>query len=288
MLRRATLHRVLLDAIAAEPRITAQFGAEVHSVTPWGRVTATLMDGSRWVGQADLVVAADGVHSRIRDGLRFGARVRADGIAYLRTLVDCPARNEEAWTAAGLFGSFAVDGGTYLFASAGAPATRAAMDARDLEALREAWRRAYPASVPLLAAVRDWDQLLVNRVTTVQCARWSDGRVVLVGDAAHAMAPNLGQGANSALVDAAVLLDALRRADDVPSALAMYEARRRPAVERVMRLSARLGLLAEETRAVPRWMRDRVLLPVARRLGGDPTTQVLQERPDTLLAIGRG
>jgi 2-polyprenyl-6-methoxyphenol hydroxylase-like FAD-dependent oxidoreductase len=122
----------------------------------------------------------------------------------------------------------------------------------------------------------------------VQCARWSDGRVVLVGDAAHAMAPNLGQGANSALVDAAVLLDALRRADDVPSALAMYEARRRPAVERVMRLSARLGLLAEETRAVPRWMRDRVLLPVARRLGGDPTTQVLQERPDTLLAIGRG
>ena len=71
--------------------------------------------------------------------------------------------------------------------------------------------------------------------------------MVLVGDAAHAMAPNLGQGANSALVDAAVLLDELRRCSDVPAALSAYQARRQPAVRRVASAAARLGRLAEIT-----------------------------------------
>jgi 2-polyprenyl-6-methoxyphenol hydroxylase-like FAD-dependent oxidoreductase len=101
------------------------------------------------------------------------------------------------------------------------------------------------------------------------------------------MSPNLGQGANSALVDAAVLLDELRRATDVHQALVAYERRRRPAVERVARLAHRLGVVSEETRAPHRWVRDRVLLPLARRLTGDPSTLLLQEDPGVLYAIGR-
>lgn len=110
---------------------------------------------------------------------------------------------------------------------------------------------------------------------------------MLLGDAAHAMAPNLGQGGNSALVDAAVLVDELFKSPDLRAGLLSYERRRGPAVAKVAALSARLGALAEETRTVPRWLRDRVLLPLAGRLGGDPTAQVLQESPETLRAIGR-
>lgn len=287
MVRRATLHRILLDAIAAEPRITTHFGVAVLAATPRGRVTFVGPHGHHAEHTSDLVVAADGVHSQLRAGLDVGATVRRTGINYLRTLVQAPATNEEAWTSAGLFGNFAVEGATYVFASAGNRDTRAAIDARDLNALRAGWHRAYPASTTLLAGVSRWDQLIVDEVTTVECARWSHGRVVLLGDAAHAMAPNLGQGANSALVDAAVLLDSLRAAADIPSALDAYERRRRPAVMRVAHLARRLGVIAEETRPPVRWLRDRLLLPLARRGGRDTTALVLQEDPATLLAIGR-
>ncbi|WAS93648.1 FAD-dependent oxidoreductase [Nannocystis punicea] len=287
MIRRSELQGLLLDALAAEPRIERHFGADVIGAERDGRVIARV-DGKTVEHRADLVVGADGVHSQIRTVGRFGVRVRPPGIAYLRALVDVEAaQGVEAWTGAGIFGSFAVGGGTYFFASAGARACRRAIETRDLEALRAVWARAYPPSVPLLGAVRRFDDLILNRVTRVECSTWVDGRLVLLGDAAHAMAPNLGQGANSALVDAAVLLDELRRADDLAAGLDAYQRRRKPAVQHVARIAGSLGALSELTNPVARWLRDRLLVPLVSRLGGDPTPRVLQEPTATLLAIGR-
>lgn len=289
MLRRATLQGVLLDALAAEPGITRRFGTTLQTTTPDG--TAVLRDDAGdHPGRWDLVVGADGVHSRVRECGAFGARVRSTGIRYVRTLVgDGCATNAEAWTPAGVFGAFAVDGGTYVYASCGTPALREALARRDLAAFRAAWAAGYPASVPVLAGVARWDDLLVHEVTRVDCAHWHDGRLALLGDAAHAMAPNLGQGANSALVDAAVLLDALRGAGDLAGALAAYEERRRPAVRRVADAAARLGRLAELTHPVARAVRDRVLVPLAAGAAASPRTMatVLQEPPAALRAIGR-
>jgi len=289
MLRRSTLQALLLDAVAAEPRIEAHFGTEVTSVGRDGRVIVRDGDAERTI-QADLVVGADGVHSRVRDGGSFGVRVRRTGIRYVRALVESDAAlGVEAWTPAGVFGSFAADVGTYFFASCGTPALREAVEARDLAALRTEWTRAYPAAAPLLAAIPSWDALLVNEVIRVDCTRFHDDRLVLVGDAAHAMAPNLGQGANSALVDAAVLLDELRAATDIPGALAAYDARRRPAVRAVADASARLGRLAELTHPAARLLRDRVLAPaISLASSARAMHAVLQERPETLVAIGRG
>jgi 2-polyprenyl-6-methoxyphenol hydroxylase-like FAD-dependent oxidoreductase len=288
-LRRADLHGVLLDAVAAEPGIAAHYGVEVERATNDGRVWVREATGGARELAADLVIGADGVASRVRDGGRFGAVVHPPGIQYLRVLVDGGAAlGEEAWTAAGLFGSFAVAGGAYVYASAGSPATRAALAAGDLAALCDAWRDAYPAATPLLAGIARFDDLLLHPVRRVDCERWVDGRLVLLGDAAHAMAPNLGQGANSALVDAAVLLDELRRAPELAAGLAAYEHRRRPAVRYVAAAAARLGALAEWRRPWARWFRDRLLMPLAARLTrpGD-LDRVLQERRDTLLEIGR-
>lgn len=287
MVRRSALQSLLLDALAGEPRIERQFGAEVVAATREGRVTARL-DGQPREYRADLVVGADGVHSQVRASGDFGARVRPPGIPYLRALVDVEAaQGVEAWTGAGIFGSFAVDGGTYLFASAGTRACRRAIAGRDLDGLRAAWARAYPPSAPLLAAVRRFDDLILNRVIRVECQQWVDGRLALLGDAAHAMAPNLGQGANSALVDAAVLLDELRRGSDLAAGLDAYQRRRIPAVAHVARTSAALGFLGERTHPAARWLRDRLLFPLVLRLGGDPTPRVLQEPATALLAIGR-
>lgn len=288
MIRRGDLHEALLDAVAREPRVTTRFGAELVRATADGEVTLRA-DGATGSGRYDLVLGADGVRSKVREGGAFGARAAPSGIRYLRALVEGEdATGVEAWTAAGLFGSFAVPGGTYFFASAGSRACREALAARDLAALRAAWEAVYPPGARLLGRVARWDDLLVNDVIRVDCERFVDGRLALVGDAAHAMPPNLGQGGNSALVDAAVLLDELRRADALPAALAAYDARRRPAVTAVQDTAARLGRVAEWTSAPARFLRDRVLAPAARRLTGPAVTAaVLQEPTATLASIGR-
>ncbi len=287
LLRRATLLGVLLDALAAEGRITRRFGTTLVRVTPDGDVIVRDADGDHAM-HADLVIGADGVHSRVRECGAFGAKVHGTGIRYLRALVaEGFATGVEAWTSVGLFGAFAVDGGTYVYASCCSRPCRDALQRRDLEALRAAWGKAYPPAARVLGAVDRFSDLIVNEVQRVECQRWSDGALVLLGDAAHAMAPNLGQGANSAFVDAAVLLDELRRAPALGQALAAYERRRRPAVTRVATAAGRLGRLADATHPVVRAIRPQVLRLAGRFDGARSAAMVLQEAPATLVAIGR-
>jgi 2-polyprenyl-6-methoxyphenol hydroxylase-like FAD-dependent oxidoreductase len=279
---------MLLDALASESRVERRLGAEVVRASTDGVVTVR-EGGAEHTLRGDLVIGADGVHSRVRDGGAFNARVRRSGLSYVRMLV--PAGLEtgtEAWTPAGVFGAFAVDDGTYAFASCGLPECHVALEAHDLAAFRGAWARAYAPAARILGALERFEDLLVNEVLQVQCDRWSDGRLALLGDAAHAMAPNLGQGANSALVDAAVMLDELRRASTLEGALTGYEHRRKSKVRRVAVASARLGRLAEATHPVARVLRDRGLVPLL-RLFASPraTTMMLQEPPAGLLAIGQ-
>jgi 2-polyprenyl-6-methoxyphenol hydroxylase-like FAD-dependent oxidoreductase len=288
LLRRSQLQSALYDAIAAEPRIERRFGAEVTASDGEGGVTVRTEAGEEGV-RGDLVIGADGVHSRVRASGDFGARERRPGIEYVRVIVaGALARGEEAWTPEGIFGSFQVGGGAYVYTSAGGRAVQRALAARDVEGFRAAWAKVYAPAGDILARLVRFDDLILNRVLRVTCKRWFDGKRVLVGDAAHAMPPNLGQGANSALVDVAVLFDELQRAADLPTALAAYQRRRHAAVSRVAKMAGQLGALAELTNPAGRWLRDRVLMPLAGRLAGGAAAQarVLQEPADTLRAIG--
>jgi 2-polyprenyl-6-methoxyphenol hydroxylase-like FAD-dependent oxidoreductase len=109
-----------------------------------------------------------------------------------------------------------------------------------------------------------------------------------VGDAAHAMAPNLGQGANSAIVDAAVLAAELAAAQPREQALARYTARRQRAVGWVQDAADRLARLSRVSRPVLRWGRD-VALRRLGRLATGPRRQhrVQQEDPVWLYATTR-
>jgi 2-polyprenyl-6-methoxyphenol hydroxylase-like FAD-dependent oxidoreductase len=181
-----------------------------------------------------------------------------------------------------------VSGGAYVYASAGGSEVKRALAAKDVVAFREAWARVYEPAGEVLARLASCDELIVNRVLRVSCKRWVDGAQVLVGDAAHAMAPNLGQGANSALVDVAVLADLFVREPDVAAGLAAYQRRRRRAVEKVARTAEGLGRLAEYTNPLLRWVRDQMVMPLAAQFAGVGAQQarILQEPAATLRAIG--
>ncbi|HEX6675733.1 MAG TPA: NAD(P)/FAD-dependent oxidoreductase [Actinomycetes bacterium] len=286
--RRGHLHEVLLAAVRERPAIATRFGTEVTAA----RADGTVELGGDGPVTAELVVAADGVRSTVRDGGAFGSAVRATGARYVRVLVDGddPTVEGEWWTPLGLVGGTPTgDGGTYLYASAAAPAVSRALDARDLAAFRDAWAAALPAAGAVLARVERFDQLLVNEVARVDCERWADGRLVLLGDAAHAMAPNLGQGANAAMVDAAVLAAELAADRPVDEALRRYEARRRPPVRAVQDAADRLGRLADLRRPALCRLRDALLRLVAR--GGSAEKRARgyqQEDPAWLLATTRG
>jgi 2-polyprenyl-6-methoxyphenol hydroxylase-like FAD-dependent oxidoreductase len=278
MLRRSDLYTLLLGAVRAENRITLRLDAEVLSADASGAVVVRTAQGESTL-RADLVVGADGVHSRVREGGNFGAEVRRTGVRYARMLVPPGlARGEEAWTRLGLFGSFALRDGTYVFASAHGPTAHLLESRGDLRAWKDAWARAYAPAAEIMASIQGWEQLVINQVIRVDCARLFDGRLALLGDAAHAMAPNVGQGGNSAIVDAAVLTAALREGGSVDEALARYDARRRAAVRKVADASDRLGAMASWTNPVSAFLRDKALLPLAQRLmGKGAIATVMQE-----------
>ena len=95
--------------------------------------------------------------------------------------------------------------------------------------------------------------------------RGSSGRVTLLGDAAHPMAPFLGQGANMALEDAVVLADCLAQEADAARALARYEQLRVDGTSRMVNLSRQIGMIGQIENRLLCWMRD-LIMPLAMRL----------------------
>lgn len=250
-LPRADLHRVLLSAAGGDVR----FETEVRGLDLGARsVTATFSDGTR--AEYDLVVGADGRRSAIRALATLGGAPRPLGKVIYRCVVTGGPR-VVAWTALlGRRAGFVVvpmsAGRLYCYADE--PGTMPPPD--PAARLREVFGN-YGDPVPaVLDAVEDVQVAVADEV---ELGRWSRGRVVLVGDAAHATSPTLSQGAAMAFEDALVLADALRRAGTVPGALAAYESRRRPRTKWVLdRTRDR-----DRTRDVPPALRD----PAAARTG---------------------
>lgn len=135
-------------------------------------------------------------------------------------------------------------------------------------AAAEAWRAdvaaVWPEVLPHLAHTAVPGGLAVARYRDSVLRRWHRGRAVLAGDGAHAMSPQLGQGANMALVDALVLRDALRGSDDVPAALTRLVAARRDHIRAYHLWSRWLTPLFQSDRDAVAWLRDRVFHPLSR------------------------
>lgn len=247
---RGDLEQLLYSKI--EGQVAMRFGTEVESFEQDGaEVAVKLTDGS--TGSFDLLVGADGVHSRIRE-LAFGEeRLFSRSLGYYAAAftVDDPAMRD------GLGGAFytltvpgrqvsiyPIRGGrlaTFFIHNA-----NRRLDGFSTESARQELREEYGEMdwiVPeLLERLPSHPGLYFDEVTQIEMPTWSAGRVVLVGDACQCVSLLGGQGASLAMAASYVLAEELGAGpNDITSALARYESRLRPTVEKVQKAGRRFA-----------------------------------------------
>jgi 2-polyprenyl-6-methoxyphenol hydroxylase-like FAD-dependent oxidoreductase len=219
---------------------------------------------------ADLVVGADGVHSAVRRGI-WGEKSSPRLTPYLavRGIIPVPVQPGhvgEYWGRGDLFGIAAAASGTNWYASYRSDLGPAGIDVG--MALRQTTSRyaGHGSAIRDVLAHATPELSLVQRIWTMPPLRsYVRGRAVLIGDAAHAMTPNLGRGACEALVDAVTLADLL---NTLPreEALAAYDRRRRLRTQSLSLASSALMRVALAEGAQP--LRDRLLGLKGRRQPG--------------------
>jgi FAD-dependent urate hydroxylase len=236
-IERAKLQRVLLGGGAAVPRRPATTIASLRQDDR--RVSVEFGDGS--TGQYDLVVGADGISSTVRRltlsadppanaghmAWRSLAPIRPEGSTNLRFFLGDRC----------FFGLCPVgDGHTYGFGHVSDLHIHDEVRGR-LERLRKRFAEFGRPVQEYLAAIESDEQIHCSTVEWVQQEEWYRGRVLLIGDAAHASSPMMGQGGCMAMEDAYVLAEVLRSAAVVESALDAYVTRRGPRVKWVQQES---------------------------------------------------
>ena len=251
---RSELQRVLVAALEPGAIITNKRAA---SVEPRGLIRFT--DGTEV--QADVVVGADGLRSAVRQAiepseLRYSGQTCYRGIAELELPKELHAVCRETWGGAHRFGSSAVDAShVYWFAVTSAPAGGTDAGAKK-PLLLERYAK-FPGPVPnIVSATREEAISRLDIFDLKPLHRWWREACVLLGDAAHAMTPNLGQGGGQAIEDAWALARHLAAPVAPAEAFSKYQDERMKRAQHIVKIAWMIGQTAHWTHPVARALRN--------------------------------
>jgi 2-polyprenyl-6-methoxyphenol hydroxylase-like FAD-dependent oxidoreductase len=229
---------------AAASRAGAEIvtGSTVLAATPEGEIE--LAGGGR--ARADLIIGADGTNSSVRQSLGLPARRKALPDGAIRLLIDKTAE-EKCSSDGGTTIEYWSGSRRVLYTPCSETDLYIALTMLDADPVGKAvpidkqeWKRSFPHLESLIdrfgAAGR------YDRFELIKLRRWSAGKVALIGDAAHALPPNIGQGAGCGMMNALSLAVYLDRHAEILVALDAWERNERPLTDHTQRVSVLLGV----------------------------------------------
>lgn len=239
-LHRGALFEALLAGVRAES-VTLRLGVAVTALRREGAQRLCLNERGEALGAHDLVIVADGARSQLRDGAGIRARTADYRWGALWFVAQDPDGDFTGQLEQTVDGTHTMLGMLPTGLGPGEGQTKvvslfwsvredrvAALRTTGFAAWKERVRSLEPRTEPVLAQIPDGQALLFSAYKRVEMPAWHGDGIVFLGDAAHAMSPQLGQGANLALYDAMVLADCLAAEGGDPSrALPRYTRERR-------------------------------------------------------------
>ncbi len=260
MIHRAALQGVLLDAVGRE---NVELSAQAVGYEPGeNAATVVLEDGRRVIGRA--VIGADGVHSKIREAIQGKGELQYHGYTCWRGITESFEHPDFD------FGMLMEIHGPGLRTGMGyidedrvywwATANRPEGQRDELQSVKSdllTTYREFPDFFHAMIEATPVEQVLRNDIHDRRPTnQWGQGAVTLLGDAAHPMAPNVGQGACSAIEDAAVLARCLEQYDAPEEAFRLYERIRQPRTADLQKISKQFGTVGQWKNPLVVWLRE--------------------------------
>jgi 2-polyprenyl-6-methoxyphenol hydroxylase-like FAD-dependent oxidoreductase len=258
-IHRARLHEALSAELANGTLHLGKASQQIEQDSQ--TVQVRFADGS--TAQGSLAVAADGVRSTIRRQLFPEAQLRYSGQSSYRAVVratlppELQKAGQEIWGRGCRFGFSSIGGGdVYWYATLDSP-PGVKENTKQAKAQLQKLFAPFPAPVQGLIASAEAQQLIRTDIYDLRpMPAWYQGRVALLGDAAHATTPNLGQGGAQAIEDAWVLAESLARYAEPEQAFAAYQRVRQAKATMVVNRSWQMGKLAHLKNPLGRALRN--------------------------------
>jgi 2-polyprenyl-6-methoxyphenol hydroxylase-like FAD-dependent oxidoreductase len=266
-IHRADLHDVLINQL--KPGTVEMNKTCVHIEQNENGVAISFSDGSKV--QADFVIAADGIHSMVRKKLLPDAKTRYAGYTCWRGVTDnLPAgfnadETSETWGQGTRLGIVPLTNNrVYWFACVNAPANDSMMRSLTPPDLLAFFGNFHP---PVPALIKQTTKIIWNDIIDIEpINRFAFGRIVLLGDAAHATTPNMGQGACMAIEDAVVLSNMMATHENIEVAFKAFESKRIRRTTKIVNDSWRIGKMAQWENPLATLLRNVAISMVPKRV----------------------